>query len=225
MKLKLKNLKFGYFKCKRENSVSGAAKTTCPFYEELDILYSTRPNVQVLHDASGIDTANIQDDLTGEYIEEYIEDSQDTQDSMNDSKFLQDSASTSTIDSEPPRKKKRGLSGRKSYETILDKYTEKMQQSQKQFLSEMIIKQNDMQKEMLKVEMENQRLWEKEIIEKEHAFQREQMQSFLQVMQAVGSQAQAPSSNYGMPQNVFMPQNYGIPTNYKLPQNVKIIPV
>lgn len=62
MQLKLKNLKLAYFKCKRENSVSGAARTTCPFYEELDILYSTRPNVQILHDSSGIDTANIQNE-------------------------------------------------------------------------------------------------------------------------------------------------------------------
>ncbi|EZA47772.1 hypothetical protein X777_15188 [Ooceraea biroi] len=96
-----------------------------------------------------------------------------------------------------------------------------MLQSQKQCLSDMIIKQNNMQKEIIKVEMENQRLWEKEIIEKEHAFQREQMQSFLQAMQVIGSQA--PPPNCGIPQNCFIPQNYRIPTNYQLPQNVKII--
>lgn len=72
MKLKLKNLKLAYFKCKRENNVSGAAKTTCPFYEQLDILYSTRPNVQVLHDASGIDTANIQNESCKYHNEMYI---------------------------------------------------------------------------------------------------------------------------------------------------------
>jgi hypothetical protein len=60
MKLKLKNLKLAYYKCRRDNNVSGAAKTTCPFYEQLDILYSTRPNVQVLSDSSGIDTADVQ---------------------------------------------------------------------------------------------------------------------------------------------------------------------
>jgi len=98
-----------------------------------------------------------------------------------------------------------------------------MIQSQKQFLTDIIIKQNDMQKEMITVEMENQRLWEKEIIEKEHAFQKEQMQSFMQMMQAIGSQI--PSSNYGIPQNFLMSQNYGMSTNYRLPQNVKIIPV
>jgi len=48
-----------------------------------------------------------------------------------------------------------------------------MVQSQNQFLTDIIIiKQNDLQKEMIK-EMEHQRLWEKEIIEKEHAFQKE----------------------------------------------------
>lgn len=45
MKLKLKNLKLAYFKCKRENSVSDAAKTTCPFYEQLDILYNILYNI------------------------------------------------------------------------------------------------------------------------------------------------------------------------------------
>lgn len=87
--------------------------------------------------------------------------------------------------------------------------------SQQQLLSDIIIKQNDMQKEMIKIEMENQRLWENEIIEKEHAFQREQMQSFVQALQAINSQASP--SNYGMPQNFLMSQNYGISTNYKLP--------
>lgn len=36
MKLKLKNLKAAYFKCKRSNNVNGAAASTCPF-NELDI--------------------------------------------------------------------------------------------------------------------------------------------------------------------------------------------
>lgn len=79
-----------------------------------------------------------------------------------------------------------------------------------------------MQKEMIKGEMENQRLWEKEIIEKEHAFQKEQMQSFLQAMQAISSQTSP--LNYGLSQNFLVPQSYGM-SNYKLPQNVKIIPV
>lgn len=115
------------------------------------------------------------------------------------------------------------ITGRKSYEIILDKYTENLIQSQEQLLTDVIIKQNDMQKDMIKVEMENQRLWEKEIIEKEHAFQREQMQSFVQVMQAISSQA--PPSNCGIPQNFVMPQNYGILPKYRLPQNIKITPV
>ncbi|XP_071577855.1 uncharacterized protein [Temnothorax nylanderi] len=194
----------------------GAAKKTCPFYEQLDILYSTRPNVQVLNDSSGIDTANVQNESSCEYTED--------RSTINDSDIPEESESSSTISNEPPRKKKRGLlSGRKSYETILDKYTDNLMLSQQQLLSDIIIKQNDMQKEMIKVEMENQRLWENEIIEKEHAFQREQMQSFVQALQAINSQPSP--SNYGMPQNFLMPQNYGILTNYKFPQNVKIIPI
>ncbi|CAL1671765.1 unnamed protein product [Lasius platythorax] len=218
MKLKLKNLKLAYYKCKRENNVSGAARKTCPFYEQVDILYSTRPNVQVLNDSSGIDTTNIPNESSCEYTEDCS--------SMNDSEIVEESESSSTISNEPPKKKKRGLnkfSGRKSYETILDNYTENLMQSQQQLLSDIIIKQNEMQKEMIKVEIENQRLWEKEIIEKEHAFQREQMQSFVQALQAINSQASP--SNYGMPQNFFMTQNYGMSTNYKLPQHVKIVPI
>lgn len=44
MKLKLKNLKAAYFKCKRNNNVSGAAPSTCPFYNELELLYGSRPS-------------------------------------------------------------------------------------------------------------------------------------------------------------------------------------
>lgn len=60
MKLKLRNLKQNYFKCKRDNSVSGAKKNECPFYEELDLLYGGRPNVQAISQ-DGIDTALIED--------------------------------------------------------------------------------------------------------------------------------------------------------------------
>ncbi|XP_071649413.1 zinc finger and SCAN domain-containing protein 29-like isoform X2 [Temnothorax longispinosus] len=101
MKLKLKNLKLAYYKCKRENNVSGAAKKTCPFYEQLDILYSTRPNVQVLNDSSGIDTANVQNESSCEYTEDCS--------TINDSDIPEESESSSTISNEPPRKKKRGL--------------------------------------------------------------------------------------------------------------------
>lgn len=55
MKLKLKNLKLTYLKCKRNNNVSGAAATTCPFYNELELLYGCRPATEAEY--SGIDTA------------------------------------------------------------------------------------------------------------------------------------------------------------------------
>ena len=58
MKLKLKNLKLAYFKCKRDNNVSGAATTRCPFYDEMEILYGCRPNAAASSCHSGIDTAN-----------------------------------------------------------------------------------------------------------------------------------------------------------------------
>ncbi|XP_018399577.1 PREDICTED: zinc finger and SCAN domain-containing protein 29-like isoform X2 [Cyphomyrmex costatus] len=132
MKLKLKNLGLAYFKCKRENSLSGAARTTCPFFEQLDILYSTRPNVQVLHDESGIDTADIQNESSCEYMQDCS--------SINESEIPEEDESSSTISNEPPRKKKYVY--RKSYETVLDKYTQNMLQSQKEFLADIIVKQN-----------------------------------------------------------------------------------
>ncbi|XP_039311851.1 zinc finger and SCAN domain-containing protein 20 isoform X2 [Solenopsis invicta] len=66
MKLKLKNLKLAYFKCKRDNNVSGAATTRCPFYDEMEILYGCRPNAAASSCNSGIDTAisNINDNIS-----------------------------------------------------------------------------------------------------------------------------------------------------------------
>lgn len=46
MKLKLKNLKLAYFKCIRDNSVSGAATSRCAFYNELELLYGCRPSAK-----------------------------------------------------------------------------------------------------------------------------------------------------------------------------------
>lgn len=59
MKLKLKNLKLAYFKCKRDNNVSGAATTRCPFYNELEILYSCRPSAEAVSNV-GLDTASLE---------------------------------------------------------------------------------------------------------------------------------------------------------------------
>lgn len=63
MKLKLKKLKATYFKCKRDNNVSGAAPSTCPFYNELDLLYGSRPSILASSSSNsseiGIDTAEI----------------------------------------------------------------------------------------------------------------------------------------------------------------------
>lgn len=89
-----------------------------------------------------------------------------------------------------------------------------MIQSQKEVLTEIIEKQHETQRDLIKYEMEKQRLYDKDIMDKERTFQKEQMQSFLQTMQAICS---PPSLNYGMPtQNFVMPMR---------PQNIKIIPV
>lgn len=58
MKLKLKNLKLAYFKCRRDNNVSGAATSCCPFYNELELLYGCRPTAQASSSGSGIDTSS-----------------------------------------------------------------------------------------------------------------------------------------------------------------------
>lgn len=58
MKLKLKNLKLAYFKCRRDNSVSGAATSRCVFYNELELLYGCRPTAEAGSSSSGIDTAS-----------------------------------------------------------------------------------------------------------------------------------------------------------------------
>lgn len=64
MKLKLKNLKTAYFKCKRNNNVSSAAPSTCPFYNELEILYGSRPSAVASSSSNqiGIDTAEVNEE-------------------------------------------------------------------------------------------------------------------------------------------------------------------
>lgn len=61
MKLKMKNLKLAYFKCKRENKVSGASPSSCPFYEQMDILYGSRPSAEASN-SGGIDTLEINEE-------------------------------------------------------------------------------------------------------------------------------------------------------------------
>lgn len=72
MKLKLKKLKAAYFKCKRNNNVSGAAPSTCPFYNELDLLYGSRPSTLASTSSSneiGIDTAEVNNEKGNIFIE------------------------------------------------------------------------------------------------------------------------------------------------------------
>lgn len=70
MKLKLKNLKATYFKCKRNNNVSGVAPSTCPFYNELDMLYGDRPSALASssNNQVGIDTAEINEEEGNIYL-------------------------------------------------------------------------------------------------------------------------------------------------------------
>lgn len=75
MKLKLKNFKTAYFKCKRSNNISGAATSTCPFYNELDLLYGSRPNAVASSSNNdiGIDTAEMNTEEGNIYTHIYIE--------------------------------------------------------------------------------------------------------------------------------------------------------
>lgn len=57
MKIKLKHLKEMYFKCKRNNNISGAARQTFLFYDEMEQLLGGRPSVQATED-TGIDSSN-----------------------------------------------------------------------------------------------------------------------------------------------------------------------
>lgn len=70
MKLKLKNLKAAYFKCKRNNNVSGAAPSTCPFYNELEILYGSRSSAVASSssDQIGIESAEVNEEEGNIYL-------------------------------------------------------------------------------------------------------------------------------------------------------------
>lgn len=48
MKTKLKHLKEIYFKCKRNNKISGAGCQTFPFYDQMDQLLDGRPSIQAI---------------------------------------------------------------------------------------------------------------------------------------------------------------------------------
>lgn len=82
--------------------------------------------------------------------------------------------------------------GRKSYQAILDTYTEKWLESQKEMLSTILERQDKMQKELIQEEMEKQRKWEQTELEKERDFQRGQtnlmMQTLLQSVQSLRPQ-------------------------------------
>ncbi|KAI8487898.1 hypothetical protein Bbelb_343460 [Branchiostoma belcheri] len=43
IQVKLRDLKAGYRKCKEKNNRSGNGRTSCPFYQELDVVLGTRP--------------------------------------------------------------------------------------------------------------------------------------------------------------------------------------
>ncbi|KAI8490389.1 hypothetical protein Bbelb_316570 [Branchiostoma belcheri] len=43
IQVKLRDLKAGYRKCKKKNNRSGNGRTSCPFYQELDVVLGTRP--------------------------------------------------------------------------------------------------------------------------------------------------------------------------------------
>jgi hypothetical protein len=61
MKTKMKHLKEAYFKCKRNNSVSGADRISFSFYDEMDQLLGGRPSVEAINN-HGIDSFSAQDD-------------------------------------------------------------------------------------------------------------------------------------------------------------------
>lgn len=57
MKTKLKHLKEMYFKCKRNNNISGASRQTFSFYDEMEQLFGGRPSVRAIADI-GIDSSD-----------------------------------------------------------------------------------------------------------------------------------------------------------------------
>lgn len=67
MKIKLKHLKEIYFKCKRNNNISGAAHQTFHLYDEMEQLLGGRPLAQATVD-TGIDSSNIAQGMNNFFI-------------------------------------------------------------------------------------------------------------------------------------------------------------
>ncbi|XP_029154901.1 uncharacterized protein LOC114927981 [Nylanderia fulva] len=171
-KLKLKNLKLAYFKCRRDNNVSGAATSRCAFYNELELLYGCRPTAEASSSNSGIDTASTVND-TASIVNEDSETGDIDNEAINNCNIVEEEKEGDT--NEMPKKKRRQCNGRKSYKATLENYTDKWLESQKLMLNTMLERQEKMQKIFIQEEMKKQRDWEKQEMEKERKFQREQM--------------------------------------------------
>ncbi|XP_011689999.1 PREDICTED: zinc finger and SCAN domain-containing protein 29-like [Wasmannia auropunctata] len=139
MKLKLKNLRTAYMKCKRDNNVSGAAPSTCPFYNELDVLYGSRPcALGSSSNQVGIDTAEINNK---EDIEE--DDEICTLDVEEGDEILNEDEENKAP---PAKKKKQTKTGRRSYEIMLQSHNDKWLENQKDLFNSIANKQIEFQK-------------------------------------------------------------------------------
>ncbi|XP_071652865.1 uncharacterized protein [Temnothorax longispinosus] len=204
MKLKLKNLKAAYFKCKRNNNVSGAAPSTCPFYNKLDILYGGRPSALASSsdDQVGIDTAEINE-----------EEVNNENDSINCTTAEETDEMLDKENEVPPAKKQKRTktSGRKSYEVMLQSHTDKWLENQKELLNSITNKQMELQKQMVHDEMMEQRKWEEEELEKERKFQSQQtsliLAAFTNSMQGIRSQTSARSTQSTLKPLKLIPVN------------------
>ncbi|XP_067211471.1 uncharacterized protein [Linepithema humile] len=146
---------------------------------------SYRPSAEAVS-GTGIDTCNVENDaagiLTGD-MEQYVEINMEHTDGESHEDENNIPHQEEVINK---KRKKSANSGRKSYQSTLESYTEKWLKSQKTMLETMIDRQDKMHKDIVEKEMEKQREWEQREMEKERDFQREQnnliMQTFLQSM-------------------------------------------
>ncbi|XP_071652856.1 uncharacterized protein [Temnothorax longispinosus] len=177
MKTKLKHLKEAYFKCKRSNSVSGAARMSFKFYDAMDQLLGGRPSVEAINN-HGIDSSSAQD-ANNQILP------------VDEASNMEDSLINVEVEIEEREEEKENIksakktSGRYTQVKLAQNFAEVFAKCQAQQMQGVIEKQMDMFNESTQAQMMSQRQWEKEMLEKEHDHQLKMLNNFMAGMQAM----------------------------------------
>ncbi|XP_071572575.1 uncharacterized protein [Temnothorax nylanderi] len=195
MRLKMKHLKEMYYKCKRNNSISGHDRMSFQYFEAMDELLGGRPSVQAV-DGVGIESSSASETQEIQIIEG----------TDSDAKFLAKDVIVEMVDDAPlassdkNRKGGKKTGGRLSNIQRGEQFSETFVKKQAEMFHDIFTTQNQLLNKSLQEQMEEQRKWEAEIMKKEHDHQMQQMGmlmvGFLKGLQTIQQQQQYQPSFY-----------------------------